>query len=279
LRAFEWGLIAALGVVFAPGIGNLAGVWSSVDYYSHGYLVPVAALIAALGLRGKLAAAPAERDGRGAVLLVLAVVGYWLGFTSGVVSLQGAALVVAVAALVLYLRGPRWLAIASFPVGYLGFMVPLPDAWLTPVIVRLQLFVSQAGVWILQVFRFPVYRDGNVIELPGGQSLFVAEACSGITSIVTLLPLAALLAWYTQPTLVRRLLLVAAVVPLAMLGNLVRVLGTILTARGYGATLATEGVVHDSAGILSYVLGCLALLFVSSLIRRLGPSGYPRTTG
>ena len=279
MRAFEWGLIAALGVVFAPGLANLAGVWSSVDYYSHGYLVPVAALIAALGLRGELAAAPSKRDGRGAALLALAVAVYWLGFASGVVALQGAALVAAVAATVLYLRGPQWLAIASFPVGYLGFMVPLPEAWLSPVIVRLQLFVSQAGVWILQLFQFPVYRDGNVIELPGGQALFVAEACSGITSIVTLLPLAALLAWYTQPTLGRRLLLVAAVVPLAMLGNLLRVLGTILAARGYGATLATEGLVHDSAGILSYALGCLALLFVSSLIRRLGPSEVSRAAG
>ena len=127
--------------------------------------------------------------------------------------------------------------------------------------------MSEVSVGLLQAWGFSVAREGNVLLLPGG-SLFVAEACSGITSIVTLLPLAALLAWYTQATLGRRLLLVATVVPLAMLGNLVRVMGTIVVARGYGAAVATEGFVHDSAGILSYALGCLALLLVSGWIRR-----------
>ncbi len=188
---------------------------------------------------------------------------------------EGLGVVLAVAGLLLYLRGAAWLRALSFAVAYLLFMVPLPEAILTPMIVRLQLFVSSVGVDLLQLAGVPVFRNGNVIELPGGASLFVAEACSGITSVVTLLPLGVFLAYFTQRTWPRRAVLVAAVVPLAMLGNLVRVVGTVLAARAYGVEAATADGVHEWAGVLTYVLGCLALLGVGRLMRLLVPPRGP----
>jgi len=114
-------------------------------------------------------------------------------------------------------------------------------------------------------------QQGNVLLLPSGESVFVADACSGVTSLVTLLPLAVLLAYYMERSLARRLLLISSVVPIALGGNLLRVVVTVIAALGVGVARATESALHQAAGLLTYLLGCLALLAVSALMRRLLP--------
>ncbi len=276
LAPSEWLLVMALTFVFVPAFSSLSSVWSSVDYLSHGYLVPVVALWAATGKRAVLPRLPQRRDLRGLGAMAASFALYLGGLAFEWPALQGLAVVLAVAAAVLYLRGPDWLRALAFPIGFLVFMVPVPEPILNPVIVQLQLLVSQSGVWLLQVVGFPVLRVGNVIELPGGVTLFVAEACSGITSVVTLLPLGVFLAYFTERTLARRIVLVASVVPLAMAGNLVRVIATVVAAHEVGSEAATEGAAHEAVGLASYVLGCLALLSVGWLMRVLVPPAAER---
>jgi exosortase len=268
-----------LGVVFAPAVLAMSGEWNRLGYYAHGYLVPVVALWAASAKRGLLSTLPSERDRRGLLVLGLGVALNLVGTLASTLWLQGLAVTLAVASAVIFLRGIAWARVLSFPIGFLLFMVPLPDALMTPTIAKLQIFVSTAAVWILHGMGMPILREGNVILLPGGESLFVAEACSGITSIVTLLSLGVFLAYFTERSLERRAVLVAAVVPIAMLANLLRVLGTVLAARAYGADAATEGSIHDSAGMLVYVLACLALIGIGRLMRLLKPVGITADGG
>ena len=274
----DWLFAIVLLAVFAPALVAMSEVWSRVDYYSHGYLIPLVALWAATAQRGLLPRLPRERDFRGLFVIALALLLYLAGLATVIVSIQGLGFVLAVAGSILYLRGAAWLSALRFSVGYLLFMVPLPEAWLSPVIVRLQMLVTSVGVGALRLADVPVFRDGNVIQLADGQSLFVAEACSGITSIVTLLPLAVFLAYFTERGFARRAVLVAAVVPLAMFGNLIRVVGTVIAAGRIGVEAATQGFVHESAGLLTYVIGCLALLGVGALMRKLVPPVIPSPT-
>ena len=81
-----------------------------------------------------------------------------------------------------------------------------------------------------------------------------------------------MLAYFTEKTLARRLTLVIAVVPAAMLGNLLRVIVTVLAAERYGAEAATGNWLHESAGMLTFVLACLALIGLGALMRRLPPA-------
>jgi len=276
MRRVEWVLLGALALAFVPALLDLAGIWFSVDHYSHGVLVPLVAGWTA-AQSPVLRRPPIEpREGRGLALLAGALVAYAFGLGANLPSLEGLALVAAVAGLVLYLFGRPGLARLAFPVGFLLFMVPLPPTWLAPVIVRLQLVVSSAAAALLQAGGFEVAREGNVLLLPGQVSLFVAEACSGITSIVTLTPLAVVLAHLTERTLGRRLVLVASVVPLAMLGNLLRVIGTVVAARAIGARPATEGPLHEAAGVLTFAFSCALLLLVGSALRRFAPPGPAR---
>ena len=271
LAGTEWLGIAALALVLFPGLRAMAGVWSRVDHWSHGYMIPFVALRIASSQRHVLPTLPVARDGRGALVLVAALALYLLGMAVGEVWLSGVGVVAVVAGAVLYARGVAWLRTLCFPLAYLLFMVPLPEAWLAPVIVRLQLLVSSVGSWLLQAIGHPVLRAGNVLQLPSGEELFVAEACSGITSLVTLVPLAAFLAYFTERSPWRRLVLVLTVVPVALLANLTRVLLTVLAANRIGARAATESTLHEWVGLSTYVVGCLVLLGVGALMRRFSP--------
>jgi exosortase len=254
----------------------MAEVWSRVDYYSHGYLVPLVALWAASAKRFVLPTLPAERDWRGLAVIGVALLAYLIGLAGSLVWLTGLGFVAAIAGAVLYARGALWLRELGFAIGYLLFMIPIPESVLGPVIVRLQINVSSAGTTLVGWLGLPVLRNGNVLELPGGEQLFVAEACSGITSLVTLIPLCVFLAYFTEPTLWRRVLLVSTVVPVAMAGNLVRVVATVLAAERIGAEAAIESALHDWVGIGTYLLACLVLLGVGEGMRRLWP---PEATG
>jgi len=260
-----------LGIILLPGVREMAAVWSRLDYYSHGYMIPFVALWAASSQRHVLPRLPRARDGRGAILIGLALVAYLAGLAMGEVWLTGVAVVAVVAGAVLYARGEAWLRALAFPLGYLLFMVPVPDPWLAPVIVRLQLLVSGVGTAILHAIGQPVLRVGNVLQLPTGEELFVAEACSGITSLITLVPLAVFLAYFIERGFWRRLALVVCVVPVALAGNLVRVLLTVAMANELGAEAATASSLHVWVGLGTYVAACGVLLGVGALMRRLGP--------
>jgi len=273
LASREWALVALLAVAFAPGVLAMADVWTHVDYQSHGFLVPVVSVWLAMRQRYALRRLPVEPAGWGLAVLAAAFVAYFAGIIGGSVSLQGAALVAAIAGAVLFARGTAWLRRLALPIAFLLFMVPVPPGWITPLILQLQLFVSDVSLRILNALGILASREGNVLLLPSGESLFVAEACSGVTSIVTLAPLGVLLAVLTLRGPVARVLLVAAVVPLAMAGNLVRVLATVFAAMSVGAQSATDGPPHEMLGLLTYLVAVSLLLALSALLRRVEPGG------
>ena len=267
----ELAVAVALGLAFAPALASLARVWSSTDYLSHGFLVPLVSAWIAWATQARRATVPRRRDPRGAVLIALALALYAAGLLASSPSGQGLALVAAIAGAVWYLRGASWLRALAFPIGFLAFAVPIPPDWLTPVIVQLLLFVSSASVGILNAFGVAVARDGNVIGLPTGESLFVAQACSGLTSILTLAPIATLVAYLSPLAHARKLVLVALVVPIAMAANLLRVVGTVLGARFWGVGFVTGDPIHVLLGLSVYAAACLGLLAAAR-----GLAGAPR---
>lgn len=275
-REIVWGLLVL--AVFAPALAALAREWSAVESQSHGFLVPIVSLLVAVSLlrvRPRPAAAP---DTRGAALLLGALALYGFGLGAGSATAQGLALCAAIAGSVWFLRGLAWLRRLAFPIGYLLFMVPIPATWLAALIVPLLEFVTAGSVAVLHALEVPVLRQGNVIELPGGSSLFVAEACSGLTSLVTLTPIAVLIAWLAPLSNPRRIVLVALVVPVAMAANLLRVIGTVYGTLAFGVGAVTDEPVHTLVGLSVYAVGCLVLLALARGLagsQRAGPA--PRT--
>src|SRR5262249_22217140 len=102
----------------------------------------------------------------------------------------------------------------------------------------------------------------------GGGALFVAEACSGITSLLSLIPVGVLLARFTQTGSWQRIALVAFVVPAALAGNMIRVIATVLAAHAVGVEQATRGPIHDSAGLITSAFAVLLVLAVGAALAR-----------
>ena len=110
------------------------------------------------------------------------------------------------------------------------------------------------------------------MRLPSGEALFVAEACSGITSLLSLIPVGVLLARFTQTGAWRRVALVASVVPAALLGNAIRVIATVLAAGAWGAERATSGTLHEFAGMLTSAFAVLLVVAFGLALARWTPS-------
>lgn len=267
MRTMDWVLVGLLALVLAPGLAALAEVWSASPYYSHGYFIPLVALWAASSKRRVLPLLDSDWDIRGLWVLAGALSVYLIGWLVGSMTWVGVSVVASVAGGVLLLRGRFWLKTLMFPIGFLLFMVPWPEPWLAALTGQLQLWVSELGTSILHAMGDPVLRRGNVIELPGGDQLFVAEACSGITSLLTLVPLGVILAYFTDHRLLRRILLILTVLPVALLGNLARVLLTVQMAQTAGVEAATGSAIHEWVGIFTYLCACGALLGMGAFLR------------
>jgi len=274
-RSHEIALWIAVAVAFVPALIALAQRWASAEYYQHGFLVPLVSIAAAHPrLRGL---GPSERWTPALAALALALAVYGLGAAAAEVALQGLGLVGALTALVAYRWGVRGIRRLSFPLAFLLFMVPLPEVWVNPVVVSLQTLASVAAVAALHALGVVVLRDGNVMRLPSGDALFVAEACSGITSLLSLIPIGVLLARFTQVDAWRRVLLVASIVPAALLGNSIRVVATVLAAGAFGAQRATSGALHESAGLLTSAFAVLLVVGFGTLLARVAPTPVQTT--
>lgn len=269
-RADELALWAGVPLAFAPALLGLAGQWATTAYHSHGFLVPLVSAALAHPVVRRLG--PSRRHPAGLVVLAAALGLYAAGLAAGSVALQGLAFVGTLCGLVAFRWGPAGVRRLAFPLAFLLFMIPLPASWVAPLIVGLQGVVSAAAIETLHAFGLSVLREGNVMVLPGGDTLFVDEACSGITSVMTLVPLGVLLAWLGERSAWRRATLVAAVVPAALLGNLLRVLGTVLAALAWGAERATSGSLHELAGLFTFVFACGLLVGLALVLRPRTPA-------
>jgi len=132
---------------------------------------------------------------------------------------------------------------------------------------------SGISSWLLNRLGIETVRTGTAIysSAAGGFSFDVADACSGLRSLLAMTALTAAYAYLTQRTFVCRWLLFLSAVPLAMAGNIVRVLTIALVAEGLGMDTAMR-VYHDYSGFLVFIVAVLLMLGVGELLRKLSPA-------
>ncbi|HUU43565.1 MAG TPA: exosortase/archaeosortase family protein, partial [Planctomycetota bacterium] len=172
---------------------------------------------------------------------------------------SGLSIVVILNALLLYLGGVRVYRLLWLPALYLFFMVPLPPGLHTMFANPLQQFASFVSAEILSgIFNVFVSRSGNVIRLAGHQ-LQVAEACSGMRSIMGLTALGVAFAYFWERPLWERLFLVCSTVPIAILANICRVTGTGLMYH-WGYERFAQGFYHEFTGWFVYIYAMVLFL-------------------
>ncbi len=254
------GLVGAIWWMYAGILSSLVRQWASDDNYSHGFFVlPVAAYFA-WERRASLKAAKLQPSTLGLVLLAGSLAILLAGLLGAELFLTRISLIGVIGGIVLFVWGRAHFRILAFPIAFLFLMIPLPTIIFNQIAFPLQLLASRAGEAVINVAGIPVLREGNVLQLPS-RTLEVAEACSGIRSLVSLIMLAMVLGYFTERSVTRRILIALAAVPIAILANAARVAGTGLVSELISPA-AAEGFLHTFSGWLLFVVAFIGLLAV-----------------
>jgi exosortase len=253
-------LAALLGWLYAPVLREMASQWAVDTTYGYGYYIPPVAAYLVWERRRTLAATRPEGTWLGLPVLLLGLGALVLGRAGGIALLARVSLVPVLFGLVLLLGGWRMARLVASPVLFLAVMIPIPSGLLQRLTWPLQVFTAQFSTEVLRLAGYPVYLEGIYIDLPNVR-LEVAEACSGFRSLVALGATGILLAHLTQQRWRERVLLVASVVPIAVLANAVRVTSNI-------ALGIYEGTYHTVSGWMVFVVATALLVGVSSALGR-----------
>jgi len=265
-------VLSLLVVMYFRIIPDMVQVWSHDENYSHGFLVPVIAGYFLWQRWSDLKNREVKPDGIGLAIIVagvLLLLGGWFGieyFT------MRSSLIVLLAGMTLLWFGREVLKTLALPLGYLIFMVPIPYIIYDMAAFPLKLLVTRVSVAFLKIVGVVVMREGNIIMFPT-TTLEVADACSGIRSLVSLLALAVAYAFAMQTSNRRRWLVICSAVPIAIATNALRVIVTGILAQWWGAR-AAEGFFHEFAGMTVFVLAMTMLVVFGEFVRRRGVTGH-----
>jgi exosortase len=174
-------------------------------------------------------------------------------------------LVLLLASLIVLFLGWNYLRALFFPVAFLLLMIPIPAILFNQITFPLQLLASKVSAAVLPLLGVPILREGNVINLPA-MTLEVAEACSGIRSLMSLVTLAIIYGYLMEKRVAVRVVLALASVPIAVAANSVRIIGTGLLVQYWDPDKA-EGYFHASWGWIIFVISLLMLYALHSLMR------------
>ena len=310
-------IAAALAFAYASVLAKLGRDWWADENYSHGLLIPFIIGFILWSERDRWArAAQRPQVAFGGAMIAAAFAALWAGTVGAELFVQRMSLVLMLAGLVVYFWGWRLLRLTLVPLFLLVLAIPIPTILFNKIALPLQLFASRCAVWAMRQFDIPVLRDGNVIELlplnaSQTKKLEVVEACSGIRSLMTLVTLAVIFAYFTHPRgsskgdgsgsngtgkgtssggapprrnplttygFWRSGLLVLSAVPIAIVTNAARVSGTGILAHYYGTEVA-DGFFHSFSGWVVYIVAFLLLFVVGWLLDRaghIGKRGGPR---
>lgn len=240
--------------------------WYEDDNYSHGFIVPLIAGYFLYERREELKKALVEPWGPGLLLIILGMVQLTVAWLGTEYFTMRSSLIVIVAGMVVYFFGRQVFKLTLLPIAYLIFMVPLPYIVYDAVAFPLKLFVTKVSVLFLKAVGIVVLREGNIIMFPA-TTLEVADACSGIRSLVSLLALSVAYAFFSQSSNLKRWLLILSAVPIAIFTNSLRVIVTGILAQYWGAK-AAEGFFHEFAGFVVFALAMVILAGFGALLRR-----------
>jgi exosortase len=259
-------VVGLLSLLYWRVLPDMAVDWWTDEGNSHGLLIVPLVLYIVWRQWGSILTVPAAVDLRGLCLTLAACGVYAVGRMGAEFFLTRISFVVLLAGLTWTFWGYGRLRRLAFPILLLATMVPLPTIVFNQLAAPLQLLASRVATETAQLLGVAVYREGNIIHL-AETTLGVAEACSGLRSISSLVIGALLLGYLDLDRVWARVVLFALAIPAAILTNVIRVAGTALLSDR-NPELGT-GFYHTFSGWLVFLVGLGILLASDKLLKRL----------
>jgi len=267
---WQLGVLAVLSLwLFWPTVVHLVGQWWHDPNFSHGFFVPLFSAFVVWQERDRLARILPQPSWSGPIVLLAGLGVLIVGRLGAELFLARISLLVVLAGALILFFGWNLFRAVLFPWAFLLLMIPIPTIVFNQITFPLQLLASQVASTVLPWLGVPVLREGNVINL-AAMPLEVAEACSGIRSLMSLLTLAIIYGYLMEKRPWVRWLLALASVPITVVANDVRIIGTGLLVE-YWDPKAAEGYFHASWGWIIFVVSLIMLYALHRLVRLLFP--------
>jgi exosortase len=267
--SFPWMTLAWFGalvfVCYAPVIVSLVTNWGTDGDMGHGYFVPVIAAYIVWQKKEALFKLTPKTNWWGLAIVCYGAFQLYLGTLGAELFLSRSAIVITLIGIVLFLGGTNYFKELAFPLFLLFLMVPIPAIIYNKITFPLQIFASEAAEAALNFLGVPVFREGNILNLPS-QPLNVVEACSGIRSLLTLTFLSLVYGYFFEKRTWVRVVLFLSTIPIAIIANSGRV-----TVTGILSEIKPEyadGFFHEFSGWLIFMLALTIMVGFHQLITR-----------
>lgn len=233
--------------------------WQSIDY-THAYFILPVSLWLAWKMRQKLLAITGQGNSAGLFFLIFGLGMYIFGRQQGYLLMSTLSLIPVLFGMCIYLYGTKLARAITFPVLYLCLMVPPPLGILDSITLPMRYWNTIAAEFILKLINYPVIRDGLTIYL-GKKEIFMGSACSGFRSLITMSAICLAYIYTFNAKKKTKIALFFMVIPLSLLGNLIRIISTCIAAQVWG--LRTAEIVHNLSGYIIFI----GLISVMTLLR------------
>ena len=256
--------LAAIGflLLFRHTIAGLVSAWAEDPDFSHGFLVvPISALVL-FADRKRLGSLPVKRSWVGLAALLASLVVFFAGGHTVTDWLERIGLYGSLLGAIWYVLGSRVIRANPFPYFFLLFAIPPPGLLLNPLRLALRQFATQLSSEILLRLGLVAIPEGNTLSL-GEHKLEVADACSGIRSLMAILAVAVLFAYLFRTGFWKGFLLTLTAVPVTIFNNVLRIVVVAVALGRFQVDLA-EGTAHDLLSLATFSLSVCGL-YLSSI--------------
>lgn len=265
----EWlPVLAGLLVLYVPAFYDLAATLWQDDDYAHGPIILAVIVWLIWDRRQVLLVAPTRAaPGPGFALLVFGLLLYVVGRSQNINVFAIGALVPILAGVLLAMRGWPSLRAFWFPIFFVAFLVPFPNVFVDAVTGPLKRNVSAVAEQILYAAGYPIARDGVMLTI-GQYQLLVADACSGLNSMISLSALGLLYLYLMHyRNWLHNGLILASLLPIAFCANIVRVIILLLVTYHFGDA-AGQGFLHGFSGMVLFMIALIILLLFDAILAR-----------
>jgi exosortase len=271
--AASWWQIVILALLslwlYGPTLAHLLAQWWHDPNFSHGFFVPLFSAFVVWQERGRLAQLSVQPSWAGLGIMIPALLILVVGQMGAELFLARFSMLLLLAGLIVLFLGWNFLRALYLPLTFLVLMIPVPAIVFNQITFPLQLLASRVAAGVLPVLGVPVLREGNVIVLPS-MPLEVADACSGIRSLMSLGTLAIIYGYLMDRRVSVRVLLAVASIPIAVAANSLRIVGTGLLVQYWDPEKA-EGFFHAGWGWIIFVISIVALYLLHHLLLAVWP--------
>lgn len=236
--------------------------------FSHGWIMPLVSLGVVWMKRKELAAARAKQSYIGLFVLLFSLVLHWAALRAQQPRVSLVAFVGVIWSIPFFLYGRKVAGMLLFPAGYL--LLCFTSYLLISFTMSLRLASCAVSCGLLNGLGITSVRNGTAIysAAAGGFNFDVADPCSGLRSLVVMTALAAPYAYFTQKSQIKRWVLFALSVPLAMMANITRIVTIAVVAEMFGKEIAVS-IYHDYSGYLVFAVATMLMVSAGQLLNRI----------